>query len=141
MSPRLLLFEGSPVVAARLQFLQFTWLLRGSSWFAGVHLRPLPIIRTAAYSLEREHTTHNSNDMWNSPFVMTGSGVRIPLAVPLVSTFWNALVRRVAHTRELHEKVRRMPGSPSPQRPRTSLERRYRHHRLYTAYTGSASAN
>ena len=40
-------------------------------------------------------------DMWYSPFVMTGSGVRITLAAPLHNTFANALLRREANAREL----------------------------------------
>ena len=38
--------------------------------------------RTAVYFLERERIAKNGRDMWNSPFVMRGSGVRIPLAAP-----------------------------------------------------------
>jgi hypothetical protein len=38
---------------------------------------------------------------------MTGSGVRIPLAAPLLNTFWNTLLRRGAYACELCEQGRR----------------------------------
>ena len=68
------------VVPARLQFPQFMWLHGGSNWFAGVHFRTPTKYRTAAYSPERKRTPKHILDMWNLPFVMTGSGGRIPLA-------------------------------------------------------------